>query len=254
MSANLGLHVGDDPGAVHIRRAGIARRLGRPIVWMNQTHSARVVVVGPGDSGPVLRSEPQVVSPIWGPPVLLGEGASAGAVALEELGVGQLGPISADGVIIDARHWDEAPAVAVMVADCLPVLMASADGRVVAAVHAGRVGLAQGIVSSALRRMVELVGRAELIHVAIGPAICGSCYEVESELRDEVVRSHPAAYSQTSWGTPSLDLKAGARQELEGLGVAQVYVDPRCTFESEDLYSHRRDPRAGRQVGVIRPA
>ncbi len=84
--------------------------------------------------------------------------------------------------------------------------------------------------------------------------MCGACYEVPSEMQDEVAAVVPASRATTSWGTPSLDLGAGVRAQLEAAGV-EVVDAARCTRESPDLYSYRRDAeRAGRHAGLIRLA
>ena len=86
----------------------------------------------------------------------------------------------------------------------------------------------------------------------VGPSVCGACYEVPGEMQDEVAAAVPAARATTSWGTPSLDLAAGVRAQLEARGVTVVDVS-RCTRESQDLYSYRRDGSgAGRHAGLIR--
>jgi hypothetical protein len=86
----------------------------------------------------------------------------------------------------------------------------------------------------------------------IGPHVCGRCYEVPEEMRADVANVVPASYEETSWGTPSLDLGAGVRAQLEELDV-EVHDVSRCTRESDDLYSYRRDgDRSGRLAGVVR--
>jgi hypothetical protein len=86
----------------------------------------------------------------------------------------------------------------------------------------------------------------------IGPHVCGACYEVPADLQAEVDGVVPGTAAVTSWGTPSLDLGAGARSQLEAAGVSVVDVS-RCTVESPDLYSYRRDGRsAGRIAGLVR--
>ena len=138
----------------------------------------------------------------------------------------------------------------VRVADCVPVLLADADAGVVGAAHAGREGLAAGIVPATLEAMRSLGARS--VTAWIGPHVCGACYEVPAELQHEVARTVPAAPATTSWGTPSLDLGAGVRAQLEAAG-AQVHDAARCTRESSDLYSHRRDAEAsGRLAGLVR--
>jgi copper oxidase (laccase) domain-containing protein len=82
--------------------------------------------------------------------------------------------------------------------------------------------------------------------------VCGRCYEVPEQLRAEVAAAAPASYAETSWGTPSVDLGAGIRAQLEELDVV-VHDASRCTRESPDLYSYRRDGEgAGRLAGVVR--
>jgi YfiH family protein len=138
----------------------------------------------------------------------------------------------------------------VRVADCVPVLLADPAGGVIGAAHAGRQGLADGVVTACVEQMRE-VGARE-VSAWIGPRICGRCYEVPAEMRAEVAAVEPVAASTTSWGTPALDIGAGVAAQLERLGV-EVHDVSRCTLESPDLYSHRRDgARAGRLAGVIR--
>ncbi|HEU4568877.1 MAG TPA: peptidoglycan editing factor PgeF [Marmoricola sp.] len=152
----------------------------------------------------------------------------------------------ADGVVT-AR-----PGVVLLVraADCVPVLLADPDTGVVGAAHAGRQGLAAGVVTATLARMHDLGART--VQAWIGPHVCGACYEVPEEMRSEVGELVPEAVATTSWGTPSLDLGAGVRAQLRRSG-AEVHDVSRCTRESADLYSHRRDgPRAGRLAGLVR--
>jgi hypothetical protein len=140
--------------------------------------------------------------------------------------------------------------LAVMVADCIPVLLAGAsvDGPVLAAVHAGRPGLANGVIPAAVGSMESL--GASGIRAWLGPSICGNCYEVPADMQAEVAAAVPAARSTTSWGTPGLDLPAGARSQLERLGVRVQYSGP-CTLETAFLFSYRRDNKTGRFAGVV---
>lgn len=140
----------------------------------------------------------------------------------------------------------------VRAADCVPVLLADPAARVIGAAHCGRLGLAAGVVPATVARMRGLGARQ--ITAWLGPHVCGGCYEVPGSLQAEVGALAPAAVATTSWGTPSLDLGAGVSAQLAGDGVT-VHDASRCTRESDDLYSHRRDgPRAGRLAGVIRMA
>ena len=138
----------------------------------------------------------------------------------------------------------------VRVADCLPVLLHAPDIGAVAAVHCGRLGLLAGVVPRTLETL-RAWGETG-ITAWIGPHVCGACYEVPAAMQDEVVAVVPAARATTSWGTPSLDLGAGVRAQLEAGGATVVDVS-RCTREAADLYSYRRDGLgAGRQAGLIR--
>ena len=140
--------------------------------------------------------------------------------------------------------------LAVMVADCIPVLLAgeSPGGPVLAAVHAGRPGLANGVIPAAVDSMNSL--GATGIRAWLGPSICGSCYEVPAPLQAEVAAVVPASRSTTSWGTPGLDLPAGARSQLEQVGVSVEYSGP-CTLETPSLFSYRRNKNTGRFAGVV---
>ncbi|WP_427894536.1 peptidoglycan editing factor PgeF [Kribbella sp. GL6] len=140
--------------------------------------------------------------------------------------------------------------LAVRAADCLPVLL-SADG-VIGAAHSGRKGMYVGIVPATVDAMRELgAGR---ITAVLGPYACGRCYEVPEEMRAEVAAQVPASYSETSWGTPALDVAAGVRAQLAELDVDVVDATA-CTIESESLYSYRREgPESGRMAGLIRLA
>ncbi|MBT2532830.1 laccase domain-containing protein [Arthrobacter sp. ISL-48] len=140
--------------------------------------------------------------------------------------------------------------LAVMVADCIPVLLVgkAPSGPVLAAVHAGRPGIANGIIPSAVDRMRSL--GASGIRAWLGPSICGACYEVPAALQAAVASAVPATWSTTSWGTPALDLPAGARSQLEAADVVVEYAGA-CTLENDALYSYRRNSRTGRFAGVV---
>ena len=152
----------------------------------------------------------------------------------------------ADGVV---AHL---PGLTLMVraADCVPVLLADPDAQVIGAAHSGRPGLLAGVVPATVARMREL--GATTITAWIGPHVCGACYEVPAEMQADVAAAVPEARATTSWGTPSLDLGAGVRAQLEAEGVTVVDVSA-CTRESAELYSYRRDGAdAGRLAGLIR--
>ena len=140
--------------------------------------------------------------------------------------------------------------LAVRAADCVPVLLADPDRSLVGAAHAGRRGVEAGVVPNTVRALREL-GASRLIGW-IGPAACGRCYEVPAAMRDDVAAAVPQTWSETSWGTPALDLVAGVRAQLRDEQVDEVVEVGECTIENSDFFSHRRQSGvAGRQAGLI---
>jgi hypothetical protein len=151
-------------------------------------------------------------------------------------------PPDADAVITDVPGLP----IVVQTADCVPILLADLAGGQVAAVHAGWRGVVADVVGAAL----DAMSPSGPVHAWIGPAICPGCYEVSEEVRAEVTAAAPEAYAQTRAGTPAVDVRAGVAGQLLRRGISAEIVGG-CTFESDDLYSYRRDPITGRQAGVI---
>jgi YfiH family protein len=148
--------------------------------------------------------------------------------------------------LVSSMPW---VALCVRVADCVPVVLADPDSGVTGVAHAGRKGVAAGVINATIDAM-EAAG-AEQIRAWVGPHVCGGCYEVPAELRAEVSEVVPAAFACTTWGTPSIDLGAAVRSQLEDRHVTAVDVEG-CTRESADLYSYRRDHQAsGRFAGIV---
>jgi YfiH family protein len=139
-------------------------------------------------------------------------------------------------------------ALAVLVADCIPLMMHDFEVGVIAAVHVGRRGLANGVVQNAVHTMQSL--GAASIRAIMGPAICGDCYEVPIEMQRKIGLIAPPSRSITNSGTPGLDIRDGVAWQLERLGVDST-VDPICTRQSELHYSYRRDGITGRTAGFI---
>lgn len=137
----------------------------------------------------------------------------------------------------------------VRVADCVPVLLADRAAGVVAAVHAGRPGMALGIALAAVSVMREQ--GAVAIRAWLGPHVCGRCYEVPAAMQAEVSALVPEARAETSWGTPALDIGAGVEAQLVAAGVDVTRVGG-CTREDPALHSYRRDgAAAGRLAGLV---
>jgi YfiH family protein len=151
---------------------------------------------------------------------------------------------------VDAQVTKQSDLVLVVrVADCVPVLLADRSRGVIGVAHAGRLGMLGDIAGRTVARMRDL--GADQFTAWIGPHICGGCYEVPEALQSEVVAAVPESRATTTWGTPSLDLGAGVRAQLERHDVQVREVGP-CTRESESLYSYRRDgAAAGRLAGMI---
>ncbi len=156
-----------------------------------------------------------------------------------------------DGPTADAMVSRGQP-LAVMVADCVPVVLLGEVPEeidpVLAVVHAGRPGVAADIVSATVADMRNR--GAASISAWVGPSICGECYEVPAQLRTDVAAAVPETWSTTSWGTPALDLPAGVRAQLNALDVTVEYSGE-CTLETARLYSYRRNQQTGRFAGLV---
>lgn len=231
-SLNLGGAVGDDAATVLANRRRVAGELGLDpvrVVWMHQVHGARVAFV--------TGAAPAAEGPRAAHPAATPEGPSQGASPRREV----------DGVVTTTPGL----ALAVLVADCAPVLLVDSIAGVAGAAHSGRPGTAAGVVPAVVEEMRVCGADPARISAAIGPAICGGCYEVPGALRDEVAAAVPQAYTVTRAGTPGLDLRAGILAQLKAVGVTSVEVDERCTAETPDLFSYRRDGRTGRFAGYV---
>jgi YfiH family protein len=210
-SFNLGDHVGDEPADVAANRSRVARELAVP--------EDRLVwmaqVHGTG------------VATVDGP---------------------QDGPVPGTDALVTSTPG---LVLCVLVADCVPVLLADHVAGVVAAVHAGREGVRQGVLPAALSAMAALGARARHVTALLGPAVCGECYEVPAAMQADVARVAPSAAVRTRKGTTGLDLRAGVAEILGRAGIRDVVQDPRCTVEDPQLFSHRREGVTGRQAGLV---
>ena len=138
--------------------------------------------------------------------------------------------------------------LAVMVADCIPLLLTSKQA--IAAVHVGRRGLVNNVALKTIEVMREM--GAQDISAIIGPAICGSCYEVSADIHQEVVSNFPMADSRTNSGSLALDLPKALNAVLQIAGISIDTSQSACTVEDSDLFSYRRDGVTGRQAGLVR--
>ncbi|GEN79232.1 polyphenol oxidase family protein [Actinotalea fermentans] len=214
---NLSRTVGDQDGVL-ARRQALAAWAGAPVAYAWQVHGRRVHVV-------------------TGPAQVPDDGPVAQADALVAIG-GRV-------------------ALAVLVADCVPVLLADGTAGVVGVAHAGRAGVAADVVGATIAAMTAVGADPARLRAVVGPAVCGRCYEVPAALRDEVAQVVPVAASTTTWGTPALDLPAAVASQLARAGVQTVHRVQACTLEDARWFSHRgtgtdatRTP--GRFAGVVR--
>ena len=214
---NLALHVNDDPRLVAENRARLEDSIGVrrfSLNFMNQIHSTLIHAV----DGAQRTS--------WSDPEVPTCDALVDPSGLEPL--------------------------AVMVADCLPVLFVGRNpesgGSLTAAAHAGRRGLLDGILSKTVHQLRS--HGAVQIEAVIGPSICGNCYEVPQQMAEESEQLRPGIRTRTSWGTEALDLPASAARELAELDV-QVQLSGLCTLEDERFFSYRRSTDSGRLAGLI---
>lgn len=161
--------------------------------------------------------------------------------------VALIGASTIDAPTADALLTQESGiALAVMVADCIPLLLFNAGA--VAAVHVGRRGLLNGVAIKTLNKLRSL--DSSPVTAVIGPSICGSCYEVSQEIFNEVTDRYPASSARTPSGGFSLDLAKALTHELIENGVTAI-DESRCTVEDDSLFSYRRDGKTGRQVGIV---
>lgn len=215
-SLNLGFSTGDEPARVLANRRRLCAAFGLPLEhlrFVKQVHGCDVV-------------EPTAAWPT---------GADDG-------------PPEADALLTDDPRW----LIGVRTADCLPVLLATTDGRYVAAVHAGWRGLVQRILPNAVRRLCDRAGcEPDQLLAAVGPGIGAARYEVgpevAAEFPDSCVR-RPAGKRE------HVDCGGFAARQLQEAGIVEVDRSQQCTFAApKAFFSYRRDGAAtGRQAAVIR--
>ncbi|MFN8072732.1 MAG: peptidoglycan editing factor PgeF [Mycobacterium sp.] len=210
-SFNLGDHVGDDPAAVAANRDRLARSIGLPADHVVWMNQVHGVHVEAVDAP---RSEPL-------------DGTDALVTGTPGL------------------------ALAVISADCVPVLLADARAGVIGAAHAGRVGSAGGVVLRTVEAMLAAGAHAADITALLGPAVSGPNYEVPEEMAADVEAKLPGSRTTTPKGTPALDLRAGIARQLVSAGVTAIDIDPRCTVADRSLFSHRRGAPTGRLASLV---
>ena len=134
-------------------------------------------------------------------------------------------------------------AMAVTVADCVPVFVAHPSGAA-AILHSGWRGTAAGITERAIARLTSLGYAADELHVHFGPAICGRCYEVSADVARQLTGHDPGR-------SVTVDLRGLIAQRLHALGVSKVSTSPHCTRCDNDRFFSHRAGDTGRQLGVL---
>lgn len=158
---------------------------------------------------------------------------------------GESGP--ADGAVASAAGV----VLAVMTADCLPVLLATRDGRRIGVAHAGWRGLVAGVVDAAVAALGS--DPAEVV-AWLGPAISQPAFEVGDEVRAAFVAADPGAaygFAPNARGRWQADLHWLTRRRLALAGVASVHGEPVCTHADPRFFSHRREAPCGRMATLI---
>lgn len=209
---NLGLSIGDDPAAVLRNREIVARACG---IEAGQMVWMRQVH---GTRASYVRA-----------------GAPAAPIA------------DADAIFTDAAGV----VLCVLAADCAPTLLVDPGAGMVGAAHSGRLGTEAGVVPALVRAMTAAGASPARMHGLVGPAVCGGCYSVPAGMQARVAAAVPQTRCVTRSGAPGIDIRAGIAAQLAELGVRQVRHDGRCTAETADLCSHRRDGEAGRFAAMI---
>jgi YfiH family protein len=146
---------------------------------------------------------------------------------------------SADGHLASERGT----ALVVSVADCVPVFVAHPSGAA-ALLHSGWRGTEANILAAAVRLLEERGLRAPHLRVAMGAAICGTCYEVSPEVYGRLTGRHVEEPT-------AVDLRAVIADQARALGVRDVRADSACTRCDNDRFFSHRAGDAGRQLGVL---
>jgi len=151
--------------------------------------------------------------------------------------------------------------LAIMTADCLPVLLASKDGKVIGAAHAGWRGLAAGVIEQTVALMrakqmnqTQTHTQSEIL-AYLGPAIGPHAFEVGSEVRDIFMAQNPASaacFEQLQEkGKYLADIYGLAALRLSALGIEHIEGGDECTLQNPDYFSYRRDQKTGRMGSFI---
>ncbi len=209
---NLGAHVGDDPDAVTANRQQLIRHLA-------------------------LEGEPRWLNQVHGANVVQADSAMFTA-----------GPPAADAVV--CRNGNAV--LAILTADCLPVLLCDTESPGIAAIHCGWRGLAAGIIEATVEAMnVDTSG----LMAWLGPAISQRAFEVGDEVRDLFlagIEDAARCFEPNAKERWQADLYGLARLYLARTGISRIYGGAHCTFgDAGRFFSYRRDGQCGRMASFI---
>ena len=266
---NLGIHCSDDPDAAHENRRRVEAIIGQPISWLKQVHGIRVLDLDEthpdtdasrGTNRHAPSPEPQ--------PHAQGTSASADMSPATDTPVPEP---EADAQITTQPGI----ALAVQVADCLPVLLADRRGRVIGAAHAGWRSLAGSILQATVQKMRQKVPDADIV-AWLGPCIGPAVFEVGDEVRaafiaaaqdmathlqgrppeqedaQRTARAESAFQPCRKPGKWLANLTELARQHLHALGITDIHTAGACTFSDPvRFWSYRRDQTCGRMAGLV---
>lgn len=282
---NLGLRTGDDLSAVRDNRRRVAAAIGHPVSWLTQVHGIRVLdldgaearahmltAARPGNhpeentsvevpfDGTSAGETDKVHGVIHGTPANETDKAHGVVHATSAGETGQ-----AHGVVSGTNLHRPDPeadaqittlpgiALAVQVADCLPVLFADTQGRVIGAAHAGWRGLAGGVLEATVQAMREKVPDADLV-AWLGPCIGPTAFGVGDDVRDAFLTAGSGTAFQPGRapGKWLANLPLLARLRLRALGITTIHTAGHCTYsEPEHFWSYRRSTPCGRMAGLI---
>lgn len=223
-SLNFGLHVKDNPIHVAQNRQLLSQFLPSEPVWLNQTHSIKVV-----------------------------DAAETNCAA--DSGYADCVP-SADASFTNRKNV----VCVTMTADCLPVLLCDEAGTVVSAVHAGWRGLCDGVLEASIHAVCRAANiESNQLMAWFGPAIGPNAFKVGAEVRAQFIgkyaqaelafKKHDENQEQDRW---LCDIYQIATQRLNNLGVTQIYGGNLCTYtDKESFFSYRRDGDTGRMATLV---
>lgn len=239
-SLNLGWHVGDDPANVHENRRRLRAMLPGEPLWLQQVHGADVV---DADAGVV---DGAAASARHG-------GVVASPPAASHIHQAVVPGFTGEPVADAAVTSRPGRVLAIMTADCLPVVIADVQGRALGVAHAGWRGLAGGVLEQTLAQLRRRCPQAQGWRAWIGPAIGPQAFEVGQDVFQAFVDQRPEAGAYFRAGaTPGkwlADLTGLAAMRLHAAGVDQVQSSGMCTvLQAGQFYSYRRHSVTGRMA------